>query len=124
MTYSELRALNNINPGDVVWAYEFTLTQNKSESYLSSKPTIGRVMCGRSQAQHDSKIQQGKSYLGYFVPFKKGKEELAWSKAVELSSRRYALTEEECITLYNQRVDKAVKWLRDRANECEAMKIQ
>lgn len=124
MTCSELR-LSNPVPETIVWAYAFELTHTKEGSYLSCKPTKGKVICGRTQAKHDSVINSGaeRFSLSYFVPFKKDGVNLSWSKAVELSSRKYAFTEEECNQLYNKSVDKAVNWLRSRADECEALKV-
>lgn len=54
------------------------------------------------------------NYPTYFVPFRKDAteltlENLAWSKAVRLTARRYADTEAESIEQYNELVFAAMK---------------
>lgn len=69
----------------------------------------------------------------YFVPFKKnykgdGKnwtdKDLAFSKRVEMSSRKYADTYEKCVELYNGLIDDEVNKHKEIINELESYKIK
>lgn len=69
----------------------------------------------------------------YFVPFKKnykgnGKnwtdKDLAFSKRVEMRSRKYADTYEKCVELYNGLIDDEVNKHKEIINELESYKIK
>ena len=64
----------------------------------------------------------------YFVPLSAKKqgtdlEDLAWSKAVEISSRCYADSEQECIDLYNKLIDEDIAFFNQKIAEDTNYKI-
>ncbi len=76
------------------------------------------------KSEQDPNASRGGFYTTprYFVPFKKTAkscdlEDLAWSKAVNIRSRVYADTENECIEAYNECVMKNVKHVISLAKE-------
>lgn len=124
--YTEAR--RHYKSGDIVWACAFQRTDNDLSLRYFSKPVKGMLvpyeyleMCQRTpDLTLESPI--------YFIPFNAKKhgtsiEDLAWSKAVQLSSRCYADSEQECIDLYNQLIDEDIAFFKKQITEDETHKI-
>ena len=63
-------------------------------------------------------VTEEESYASFFVPFKRNsKTEFAKSKAVQIDSRMYADTYEECVELFNSLVNEKVEWFLKRVEE-------
>lgn len=111
----------NMQCGMIVWAYEFQETQQKESMHLSQAPIKGRISYTACEAQ--GCFAPGRRG-GFFVPFRKNSEtQYAWSKAIRLSSRHYADTEEEAREDYNRIIDKNIKWYQEKIKDLEGMKI-
>lgn len=103
----------DVNCGDEVWAYK--LEPQRLEGTATTlawryrqKPVQGRLV--RHHADIGPENFKGDGYcIRYFVPYKKGTKDLAWSKAVEFRHRSYAWSEFEAIDLYNEEVSDLLK---------------
>lgn len=95
---------NGLKPGDVVWACAFKVTYDKDDMRFIQKPIMGILSSAKTEKLHSELLEFGKDNISYFIPFKKNKNELAWSKAVQTSARIFATTEEECKEMYNEEV--------------------
>ena len=110
--YSEIR---NIKTGTKLWACAYEFDNNKISMGLISKPVYGMT---RGYGWNYEEVTEEDSYASFFVPFRKGsKTEFAKSKAVQIDSRMYADTYEECVELFNSLVNEKVEWFLKRAEE-------
>lgn len=103
----------DVNCGDEVWAYK--LEPQRLEGTISTfawryrqKPVQGRLVRHYNDIGPENFKGDG-SCVKYFVPYKKGTKDLAWSKAVEFRHRSYAWSEFEAIDLYNQEIEDLLK---------------
>lgn len=96
--------------GDVVYACAFEYSHEKESKALHQKPVRGMLAVCKTEEKNRIALEKGDTSIGYFIPFKKNSNELAWSKAVQMSSRKYASTYEECVGLYNQLIRGAIFW--------------
>ena len=108
--YRNIRKKDNLHK--IVWACAYEHTSSKNEKYLYCKPTKG--MLTALSFSDKTETHSTNSYPLYFVPFRKNAkdltlENLAWSKAVNLSARCYADTEAESIEQYNELVLASIK---------------
>lgn len=90
--------------GDTVWACAYKVTFNKEGLRYIQKPVKGVLTSSKNKDMYLKHLEDGTTDIRYFVPFKKDKKDLAWSKAVQVSARIYATTKEECIELYNEEI--------------------
>lgn len=109
--YHRLRTETDLKPGDTVWACAFEVTENKKSMRFIEKPIKGMLAAFKYESNHNAAVANGSTNIGFFVPYKKDGITPAWSKVVQLKSRQYATTEEDCITLYNELVCKYINWL-------------
>lgn len=124
MKYREYtNVAKNFRAGDTAWACAFHYTHDKESKSLHQEPIYGKFMIGNTQLKVDEKLERRPdySYPEYFVPFKKNGVDLAWSKAVHMSSRHYATTEDECVELYNSLIMDAVDWHRKEIDKLEKL---
>lgn len=116
--------------GDSVWACAYKPNSSKEGKALHQAPVKGQFVMGDTKARHEKNMERyANSYAkglaepwAYFVPYKKNGE-LAWSKAVMLSSRSYADTYEECVEMYNAKLEACIDWHKESIAEIEALKI-
>lgn len=112
--------------GDKVWACAFDLNRPRTGFAYFQKPVYGMIR-GRKLKGKTSDISKKEAAMGarYFVPFKKDSTtDLAWSKAINVDSRRYASSEEECVKLFNKFVGKNVNWFETQAKCMKAFLIK
>lgn len=115
MIYRNYKEIKNIKPGTKLWACAYRFDNNKITMGLISKPVYGML---RGYAWDYEEIAEEKSYSSFFVPFKRNSEtEFAKSKVVQIDSRMYADTYEECVELFNSLVNEKVEWFLKRAEE-------
>ena len=102
----------DVNCGDEVWAYKLEPQRLEMGCMLAwryrQKPVQGRLVRHYNDIGPENFKGDG-SYVKYFVPYRKGTKDLAWSKAVEFRHRRYAWSQSEAIDLYNKEVDDLLK---------------
>ena len=107
---SDIRNSGRFKPGDEIWAYAFTYSNNKINKAGYQQPILGQLQDRNQEMQTPKRNGYQYSIIRYFVPYKKGKKELAWSKAVTLEAREYAETEHEAYLEYNRLVRLAQNW--------------
>lgn len=118
MKYDSKSIKDDKNLHKIVWACAYKHTSFKTEKHFYCKPIKGML----TTTQHNEERERYNlnhyklNYPTYFVPFRKDAteltlENLAWSKAVRLTARRYADTEAESIEQYNELVLSAIKEL-------------
>lgn len=116
MKYDSKNIKDDKNLHKIVWACAYKHTSSKNEKHFYCKPIKGML----TTTQHNEESERYNlshyklNYPTYFVPFRKDAteltlENLAWSKAVRLTARRYADTEAESIEQYNELVFAAMK---------------
>lgn len=96
----------------------------KRERLYIKKPIRGIFTVGKTDEKNKIALSRGNTSIGYFVPFKKNSDELAWSKAVQMSSRKYASTYEECVQLYNKLILNKVEWHQQEIEDLKKELIQ
>lgn len=117
MIYRDYCEAEKLPPGTKIWACAYDFDNNKTTMGLISKPVYG-MLRGYAWNYEDKEITEEDSYSSFFVPFKRGSEtEFAKSKAVQIYSRVYADTHEECVELFNSLVNEKVEWFLQRAEE-------
>lgn len=119
---------SNFTVGDSVWACAYSFASNKETKTLYQEPIRGEFTAGRNISHNDVVLKRCADMgivpeISYFVPYKKNGTGLAWSKAVETSSRMYATTYDECVELYNDKIEEYIKWCEDQIDELKKMKI-
>lgn len=124
--YTEAR--RHYKSGDIVWACAFSRTDNDNSLLYHTKPVKGMLVPYKrlTTCQNDPNFKSKSP--SYFVPLSAKKqgtdlEDLVWSKAVQLSSRCYADSEQECIDLYNQLIDEDIAFFKKQITEDETHKI-
>ena len=116
MKYDSKNIKDDKNLHKIVWACAYKHTSSKNEKHFYCKPIKGML----TTTQHNEESERYNlshyklNYPTYFVPFRKDAteltlENLAWSKAVRLTARRYADTKTESIEQYNELVFAAMK---------------
>lgn len=115
--YSEAR--KHFKLGDTAWGCAYSYTHEKEGRALFQKPQLGVFTVGNTEASDRNKRENGRRDIEYFVPFKKNSEGLAWSKAVQLHSRCYATSEDECIELYNSLIKSNINWHKSEIEKLE-----
>ena len=115
--------------GDIIWACAYKPNGKKEGKALYQKPVKGQFVMGYTESMHEDNMKRyANSYKGltdpwtYFVPYKKNGE-LAWSKAVHISSRNYADTYEECVEMYNAKLDTCINWHKEAIAQIETLRI-
>lgn len=109
----------------IIWSCNFEPTNAKEAAKYSCTPIKGMLTINDDleTEQGDNPTHDGfYTTPRYFVPFKKNAkgcdlDDLAWSKAVNLRSRRYADTEDECIEIYNDLIMRNARHLIILAKE-------
>lgn len=102
--------------GDVVWACAFERTNNTKSMLCFQQPILGMFTNRRVlESEIDTRTKYTNLDIRYFVPFKKNckaytLDNLAWSKATNISARMYATTEKECKDLYNSLIDNVIAY--------------
>ena len=114
--------------GDEVWACAFKHEMDSTGKVyrnLYQEPVLGVFVTHRTGAKDKSKLKNGgNTKIKYFVPLKKDGIEPMYSKLVNLESRCYASTEEECKELFKQILEeninlhnKIIKELKNKISE-------
>ena len=112
----------NFSVGDDVWACAFQYDLHKEGKHLYQKPVLGVFVTHRNGAKDKRNLKNGgDTIIKYFVPLKKDGIEPMYSKLVNLEARCYASTEKECKELYNELLEKYVRW---HENEIEKLKAE
>lgn len=115
MIYRNYKEIKNIKPETKLWACAYKFDNNKITIRLISKPVYGMA---RGYGWDYEEVTEEELYASFFVPFKRNSEtEFAKSKAVQIDSRMYADTYEECVELFNGLVNEKVEWFLKRAEE-------
>lgn len=103
----------NFNVGDIVWGCAFSRTIDTAGMLFYQEPILGMFVSRKTlkEAQNVNNFET----IRYFVPFKKNRKgnnltDLAWSKLVNINSRKYATTEYECIEIYNDLIQKEIDY--------------
>lgn len=112
---------NGFSVGDTIWACAFKYTYSKDGMRFSQTPIHGMLTVGNTEASHNARLGRGVTNPSHFVPFKKDGKSLSWSKAVEISSRKFATTEKECAKLYNELVNECISWHTIEIEELKKM---
>lgn len=94
-----------------LYGFAYEINDDTKDCRLSCRPVIGTSI-------HEG----GKIY--YFVPYKKGTQELRKSGRVLFESRMYADTYKEAVEMYNELVQKRIEKLKEMIQEAEKDKIQ
>ena len=118
MTYHYSEIMKSFKAGDRIWACAFKLTEDVEGNILKCSPIYGEF-CVTNKAKIEAEVRKTKDRPLYFVPFG-SKGNLVWSRAVQVSSRRYADTEEECIALYNEEIQYYVEFFENRIKMVKA----
>ncbi|MBO5435944.1 hypothetical protein J6A31_09130 [bacterium] len=123
------KAINSLKPGDIVWACAYEYSTHKETHALLQRPIIGMI----SQTDNPTQLHMFDDTIKYchptyFIPFKKNPkaltpENLAFSKAVQTYSRRYATTEAECNDLFNRIIQEHIEWHEDKINALKSLMI-
>lgn len=115
MIYRNYKQIKNIKPEIKLWACAYEFDNNKITMGLISKLVYGMA---RGYGGDYEEITEEESYSSFFVPFKRNSEtEFVKSKAVQIDSRMYADTYEECVELFNSLVNEKIEWFLKRAEE-------
>lgn len=119
--------------GDEVWAYAYKPSTDKCSKRFYQPPILGKLMAGETEIRHKAAIEQYlQNYpcanttdmrVEYFVPYKANHKDLAWSKAVRVGARDFALTYDESKIKYNKQVTDYIKWLETEIAEVKALII-
>ena len=108
---------NSLNHEDIVWACAYTEDNNYDYSHLKQLPIQGMVLdkykAGMTKPKYSSWV---------FAPINKNGEPIK-SKVVDVYSRHYANTYEECVEVYNELVQMRIDRLNKIFKECEEHKI-
>lgn len=118
MTYHYSEIKERFKAGDRIWACAFKLTEDVEDNVLKCLPVYGEF-CVTNKFKMEVEVRKAKDRPLYFVPFG-SKGILVWSRAVQVSSRRYADTEEECIALYNKEIQYYVRFFENRIKMIKA----
>lgn len=118
MTYHYSEIKERFKAGDRIWACAFKLTEDVEDNVLKCLPVYGEF-CVTNKFKMEVEVRKAKDRPLYFVPFG-SKGTLVWSRAVQVSSRRYADTEEECIALYNKEIQYYVRFFENRIKMIKA----
>lgn len=132
MNYMQIRhyydAKKTFKSGDIVWACAFRRTDNDLSLRYFTKPVKGMLLPYKRLETCQREPDLTSKSPRYFVPLSAKKqgtdlEDLAWSKAVEISSRCYADSEQECIDLYNKLIDEDIAFFNQKIAEDTNYKI-
>lgn len=130
--YNYMSAYEQFHNGDIVWACAFSRTENTKSLKYFTEPVKGmftRYKCLKSEEAHRNNKQIiTNDGIQYFIPFKKNSQscdlqDLAWSKAVHYSARKYATTEDECKELFNELIDEEIQFHQNIINDIQSHKI-
>ena len=108
-TYCEIKNTGTFMPGHEIWAFAFVYANDKINKSNFQVPVLGQLQ-DRNGPPLPQLPPRGFTPIQYFVPYRKGKKELAWSKAVRVEARSYADTETEAQIAYNKRIALAQNW--------------
>lgn len=108
---------NNLGHKNVVWACAYDEDNNYDYSHLKQLPIQGMIL-----DKHKVGMTKPKYSSWIFVPLNKNGEPIK-SKVVDIYSRHYANTYEECVEVYNGLVQARIDRLNEIINECETHKI-
>ena len=127
MKVKEYREIfNTFHVGDIAWACAFERTYSTKDMLFRQEPILG-MFVSRKYLEDAKNVKTYES-VRYFVPFKKKAQthtltDLAWSKLVNVSSRKYATTEYECKELYNELIDDEIFYHKNLIDEMESYHI-
>ena len=108
---------NSLNHEDIVWACAYNEDNNYEYSHLKQLPIQGMIL-----DKYKVGMEKPKYSSWVFAPLNK-KDEIIKSKVVDVYSRHYANTYEECVEVYNGLVQARIDKLNEIINECETHKI-
>lgn len=108
---------SNLKHEQIVWACAYNEDNNYDYSHLKQLPIRGMIL-----DKYKAGIDKPKYSSWVFVPLNKDGK-IVKSKVVDVYSRSYANTYEECIDLYNGLVQERIDRLNEIIKECETHKI-
>jgi len=108
----------NLEHESVVWACAYDEDNNYDYSHLKQLPIRGIIL-----NKHKAGMTKPKYSSWVFAPINKNGEPIK-SKVVDIYSRHYANTYEECIEVYNGLVQARINRLSEIIKECETHKIK
>lgn len=114
--------------GTFLYGYALHYSHDKNTFSLRQEPILGMLAAKNTYESNKDKVAQNPGFPPcFFVPLKKNKEPLpencAWSRAVDILSRRYATTEDTAREDYNAMIEKLQKFHKDAIKELEYMKL-
>ena len=112
-------ARQRFKSGTEIWACAFEYSGSKESKHLYQKPIKGKLTTHNTESYNNKAKESGKTAVNYFVPYKKNGKDLAWSKAVHISSRCYATSERECNELFNDLIQQQIAWHQKQIDELE-----
>ena len=101
----------------IVWGCAYNEDNNYDYSHLKQLPIQGMVL-----DKYKAGIDKPKYSSWVFAPINK-KCEMIKSKVVDVYSRHYANTYEECVEVYNGLIQMRIDRLNEIIKECETHKI-
>lgn len=105
-------SINSIPRNTPLWAFAYSIDNETGYCHLRCKPTLGEV------------VTVVGSWRAKFFPYKKGTNEKRSSGEVDWSARKYADTEAEAITAYNQLVQDRIDRLNTLVKDAEKDKLK
>ena len=100
---------SDLKIGDKVWACAYDYNYNRTEKALIQQPVFGQIVQAPSKAYYK---------FGFAILKKDGTPRT--SGIVDISSRSYAATEDECIEIYNQKIRERIAILE---NDIKALRV-
>lgn len=116
----------NFQIGDEVWAYAQHVETNRTNIRYKQEPVLGILSHTRYQDSYEKYMNNSnRTYHSprYFIPYKKNKTGLAWSKAVSMNARKFATTKEDAITGFNADIQKQIDIYLNEIEELQSHMI-
>ena len=105
MKYTDSLQKRKLEDGTKIWACAYAFNNDKDTMGLKQEPIYGIISRPKG------------SWRAFFVPFKKNSSGLATSKKVLIDSRDYADSYDECLEVYNERIQQKIRWFNQRIEE-------
>lgn len=111
-----------------LWGYALQYNRGKDTFSLRQEPVLGMLAAGNSLESDTNRLAKQPAYPPmFFVPLKQHKdprpENCIWSRVVDISSRYYAMMEDEARTGYNELIKTMQDDLMGKIGRLESMKL-
>ena len=111
MKVTDVNKLNDtFKVGDVVWGCEFAYNEQKENANKTQRPIKGILSSFRYEKDYMANKNNSMGFINYFIPLKNDGKTPSWQKAIKAYSLKYASTEDECKEIYNDIINKNIKW--------------